>query len=69
MNVHIKLNTFDIYDIDSRMQELAEVREWISELVSWNEKMFAITYRGSEQKIIVWFEKDEHATLCALRWS
>jgi hypothetical protein len=68
MNFHIKLKTTDIYDIEARLRELNEIREWINELVLWKLEMFSISYHGSGQKIIVWFENDEHAAFCALRW-
>jgi hypothetical protein len=73
MNVHIPLKAPGLFNVRDRLKEITEIREWIKELVAWDETQFKITtlstYPAKEPKLIVWFEQDEHATLCMLRWS
>jgi hypothetical protein len=68
MNIQITLKTNDIWDITSRVNEIAEIREYICELVEWDDTLFDIRYHSSGRKMIVWFEQDEHALLFKLRW-
>jgi len=69
MQVQIKLKTKDIWDIESRVAEIQDLKEWIDELVEWDSTKYAIHFHASGAKIIIVFEEQEHAILCKLRWA
>ena len=68
MRVNVKLKTQDIFDINSRIEEVEEIRNWIMNLVSYNENMFSIHFHSDGQQLGVWFEEDEHAVVFMLKW-
>jgi hypothetical protein len=69
MNVQISLKTNDHWDVDSRVNEIAEIRDWIDELVGWEPGAYSMRFHSSGQRMIVWFEHDEHAMFFKLRWA
>jgi hypothetical protein len=68
MNIQITLKTNDIWDVESRVNEVTEIREWIEELVEWDRDLYQIRFHSSGQRMVVWFEHDKHAMLFMLRW-
>lgn len=68
MNVSIKLKTRNIFDIDHRVAEVAAIREWILELVEWDDTKFEMRYHSSGERLVVWFDEDRHAMLFKLKW-
>lgn len=68
MNVQISIKS-SILDINGRIRELSSIRDWINELVEWDETLYEIRFHSSGQKMIVWFEHNEHALLFKLKWS
>ena len=69
MNVRIKLRTRNIFDVESRLIEVEEIREWIRELVEWDDDKFSIKFSHEGCVMVVWFDDPEHAIMCKLRWS
>jgi hypothetical protein len=69
MIVNIKLRTQNIFDVDSRINEIREIKEWLDELTEWQEDKYSMKVHFQGRKLAVWFEDDEHAILCKLRWS
>jgi hypothetical protein len=69
MNIQITLKTTDHWDVESRLNEVTAIREWIEELVEWNQDLYQIRFHSSGHRMIVWFEHDKHAMLFKLRWS
>jgi len=68
MNVQITLKTTNHWDVESRVEEVTKIREWVEELVEWDSDLFQIRFHSSGQKMIVWFEHDEHAMFFKLKW-
>lgn len=69
MNIQISLRTTDMWDVDSRLKEIQDIKEWINELVEWDETLYSMRFHYSGQRMVVWFEHDEHAMLFKLRWA
>ena len=67
MNVQITLKS-NVLEISDRIAEIHNIRDWINELVYWDEDMYQIRFHSSGEKMIVWFEEEQHATAFALRW-
>jgi len=67
MNIQITLKA-DVFDSEHRLNEIVSIREWIDELVEWDNSLYEIRYHMSGKKMIVWFEEDEHALLFKLRY-
>lgn len=68
-NVKIPLRTSKIWDsVEDRVNEVSEIREWILELVRWDENLFSIKYLATRDSLTVWFKHEEHANWCAMRW-
>jgi hypothetical protein len=69
MIVYVKLQTKDIFNIESRIEEIQEMKDWIDELVDWDSSKYSFNFRSSGAKIFIWFEEPEHAIMCKLRWA
>lgn len=69
MIVNIKLQTNDIFDVESRLVEINQLRVWLDELTEWQPDSYTMRFHSSGQRVQVWFEDDEHAILCKLRWA
>lgn len=67
--VQIKLKTNYIWDIDSRLEEVQTLREWICEQCDWDKDRFEIRIHSSGSIMDVWFENETDAIMCTLRWA
>lgn len=67
--VRIKLRTTDIWDLQSRVDEIREIRDWVNEQCGWVEDRFEIKIHQQGSTMDVWFEEHEDAVMCSLRWS
>ena len=65
----ITLKTRDIFNIDARIAEIAEIREWLDEQVNWQLGQYELKFLPSSHALDVWFKDKRHATMCNLRWS
>ena len=68
-HVFVSLKSRDLWNINSRLDEIADIRDWILELVEWNKDKFYIRYLSATERLDIWFEEERHAVACALRWS
>jgi hypothetical protein len=64
----VKLPDGNIYDITTRLEEIHMIRQWINELVGYDETKFEMRYMSSGDCIKIWFDDEKHAMLCTLRW-
>lgn len=55
--------------IRRRIDEMKAIREWVDELVLWDKEQYEIDIHSSGTIMDIWFANEQHATLCALRWS
>lgn len=67
--VRIKLRTNYIWDIDSRVDEIREIRDWVNEQCGWIEDRFEIKIHSQGAIMDIWFEEERHAIMCTLRWA
>jgi hypothetical protein len=67
--IQIKLRTNYIRDVVSRVEEVVEIREWVEKQCAWNSDNYDFNFRSSAGIIDIWFEHEQDAMLCALRWS
>lgn len=68
-NARITLHTDDIFNIEARMAEVLEIKEWLDAQVSWQSDQYELKFLASCQTLDVWFKDEKHATMCKLRWS
>lgn len=59
---------FWLNDFEDRLIEINQVRSWLDELTEWQPDRYQITHHSSGQKLAVWFEREEDATMFILRW-
>lgn len=55
--------------IRDRIDEVKAIREWVDELVLWDKEQYEIDIHSSGTIMDIWFANEQHAALCALRWS
>jgi len=67
--VSIRLRTNNIWDVGSRVNEVREIREWVCEQCSWNQDLFEIKLHSQGAVMDVWFEDEQDALMCKLRWA
>jgi hypothetical protein len=71
--VRISLKTRDIWDIDERVLEVAQIRAWLDELTDWQPEAYSMRYYHDHPDygsvVDVWFKHEHHAVACALKWS
>jgi hypothetical protein len=66
--VKIKLQTTNIWDLNSRVNEVGTIREWVKEQCNWDEERFEIKFHSMASVLDIWFENEQDAMMCALRW-
>lgn len=66
--VNIKLSTTDIFDVESRLIEINQLRSWLDELTEWQPEEYSMTFHASGSRVIVWFRNQDDALMCKLRW-
>jgi hypothetical protein len=67
--VRIKLKTNNIWDTSSRVEEVREIREWVEQQCSWDPDNFEIKFHSMGNVMDVWFEHEQDAVMCTLRWA
>ncbi len=67
--VKIQLKTRNIWDIESRLIEINELRTWLDELTEWQPDMYELRFHSSGARIVAWFADERHALMCALKYS
>ena len=67
--VSIKLRTNNIWDIESRVEEVSVIREWVGKQCLWDPDLFEIKIHSSARRMDIWFEDEQDAVLCALKWT
>jgi hypothetical protein len=64
----VRLKTLDIWDLDGRENEIAEIANWVDELVGWHRDQYEAKLVSSKNEVHYWFKNEEHAVMCILRW-
>ncbi len=64
--VNIKLKTKDVFDIESRLAEINQLRTWLDELTEWQPDGYTMKFHSSGQRIMIWFKDQEAAIMCKL---
>jgi len=67
--VSIQLNTTDIYDIDARVNEIRDLKDWVDQLVEWQPNQYSFNMIYAVSILDVWFKEEKHAVMCILRWT
>jgi len=67
--VSVKLRTTDIFDVESRVGEVREIRDWVGEKCGWDPDLFEFKIHSSGSIIDIWLENEEDAIMCTLRWA
>lgn len=68
-DVPIRLRTRNIWDVEDRLIEINEIRTWLDEITDWQLDMYELRFHSSGQKCVAWFADEQHAMLCALKYS
>lgn len=68
-NARITLHTNDIFNIDARMAEVVEIKEWLDAQVNWQPDQYELKFLAHSNALNIWFKDEKHATMCKLRWS
>lgn len=66
--VRIKLKTNNVWDIDSRVNEVRDIRDWVEEQCGWVDDRFEIKIHSMGGVMDVWFADEQDALMCTLRW-
>lgn len=64
--VNIKLKTKDVFDIESRLAEINQLRTWLDELTEWQPDGYSMRFHSSGQRVMIWFKEQEAAIICKL---
>ena len=69
-NVPVRLKTRNlIWNTEARLIEINELRAWLDELTEWQPGMYELRFHNNGSRCVAWFADEQHAMLCALRWS
>ena len=66
--VKIKLQTTNIWDLNSRIVEVSTIGKWVQKQCNWDEERFEIKVHSMASVLDIWFEDEQDAMMCALRW-
>ncbi len=64
--VNIKLKTKDVFDVESRLAEINQLRTWLDELTEWQPDGYTMRFHSSGQRVMIWFKEQEAAIICKL---
>lgn len=68
-SVKVKLLTdINLFDIQTRVEEVHTIRDWVMELVGYDETLFDMKYMSDGEYLNIWFDDEKHAMVCQLRW-
>ena len=67
--VSVKLRTTDIFDVESRVGEVREIRDWVGKQCGWDPDLFEFKIHSSGSIMDIWLEREQDAMLCALKWA
>ena len=56
-------------DFETRMIEINQIRCWLDEQTEWQPDRYKITHHSSGRKLMVWFDREQDATIFILRWT
>ena len=68
-NVPVKLKIRNDLDWEERLIEVNELRAWLDEITEWQPGMYELKFHSSGSRCVAWFAEEQHAVLCALRWT
>ena len=71
MNTHrafVPLKTNNIFDTQTRLDEVKTIMEWVNELVEWDKSRFEVSYSSQGNGLTIWFRDEQDAVFCQLRW-
>jgi len=67
--VTVYLPVKNIFDSTARQEKFKKIKDWIDELVEWQDNQYSLHVHSSGQIMNIWFRDEHHAMLCTLRWS
>ncbi len=67
--VRLKIRDWRAVDVEDRLIELNELRVWLDQITEWQPDMYELRFHSSGSQCVAWFADEQHAMLCALRWS
>lgn len=67
--VRIRLKSNHLWDVQPRVEEISEIRDWVKQQCGWAEDRFEVKIHSSGSIMDIWFEDEKDAVMCALRWS
>ena len=69
-DVSVRLKPRDlVWEWEDRLIELNELRAWLDEITEWQQGMYELRFHSSGSRCVAWFADEQHAVLCALRWT
>lgn len=68
-NVPVRLKIKEIWNWEQRLIEVNELRVWLDEITDWQPDMYELKFHSSGSQCVAWFADEQHAMLCALRWT
>jgi hypothetical protein len=69
-NVPVRLKPRDlVWDWEEHLIEINELRTWLDEITEWQPGMYELRFHNNGSRCVAWFADEQHAMLCALRWS
>jgi hypothetical protein len=69
-NVLVRLKTRDlVWGWEDHLIEINELRAWLDELTEWQPGMYELRFHNNGSRCVAWFADEQHAMLCALRWT
>lgn len=67
--VRVKINPGTTWSIDERLVEVTQIRAWLDELTEWQPDAYCMKFFSQGTMLKIWFEHEQQAVACALKWS
>jgi hypothetical protein len=69
-DVPVRLKPRDlVWEWEDHLIELNELRAWLDEITEWQPGMYELKFHNNGSRCVAWFADEQHAVLCALRWT
>ena len=66
--VYVPLKTYDTYNIETRVEEVKTIIDWVDEQCEWDRNRYEAKILVTSATIQFWFRDEHVAIMTALRW-
>ena len=67
--ISVRVTISNWWHWETKLIQINELRTWLDEITEWQPDMYELKFHSSGGQCVVWFADEQHAMLCALKYS